>query len=246
MNRPEERRHHFDGIHARRTGNLHDEQQNAQRSADIAEREGERIEQVHERKRAHRARRHERDGVGAVDAECNVDAANDLRLHEGKQYEQEPTAEIALRGCGAFESGSVDLQLDERYQDEASDPQCEARVERRHGCSVIRDRVDLLGDQVDGRRYELAEIVGVDIEKLGNLIDLQGAAHGVQIGRGRFEVGAHVGKQCLRLLDCADGVDEGGIGLGEDFLELDDLRLELANSARKPREGDSQVVGTVR
>ena len=182
MNELEEVGHHLDGIHARRTRYLHDQQEDAQRLADVAKRLHQRVDEIHIRERAHRAGQHEQHRVAAIDAQQDVDAANRLRLQKRQNDEQQPAPEVALpRRCLRE---AHDLDLHKRHQNEASYPQGQVGVERGNRRTVVRNGIELGGGHLHGCRDERTRVFDVDAKELREFFHLERIANGPYVLHG--------------------------------------------------------------
>ena len=83
----EEARHHLDGVGAGRTGNLQDDEQDAEGLADVLEGDREGVDDVDVDERLHDTGEDEATGVEALDAEDEVAYAADECLEDAEQHE---------------------------------------------------------------------------------------------------------------------------------------------------------------
>ena len=138
----EEAGHHLDGIHARRTRNLHDNQNDADCLADVLKRSGQRVNDVDVRKRDGNAAQHEQQRVNALYANDQITHRNDDGLQRAQDHHQQPATKVALTRGKAADAFAVDLELVDGDEHITAHPQRQIGVERSNARAEALDRVN--------------------------------------------------------------------------------------------------------
>ena len=137
----EEAGHHLDGIHARRTRDLHDDKNDANRLADMLKRGGQRIDDVDVRKRDGDATQHEQQRVDALYANHQIAHRHDDGLERAQDHQEHPTAEVALTRRKAANALAIDLELVDGDEHVTAHPQRQIGVERSNARAEALDRI---------------------------------------------------------------------------------------------------------
>ena len=83
----EEAGHHLDGVHARRARNLHNDQDDADRLADMLKRGGQRIDDIDVGERNGDAAQHEQQRADALHANHQIAYRNDNGLERAQDHQ---------------------------------------------------------------------------------------------------------------------------------------------------------------
>ena len=138
----EEAGHHLDGVHARRTRDLHDDKNDADSLADMLKRGGQRIDDVDVGERDSDAAQHEQQRVDALHANHQIAHRNDDGLERTQDHHQQPAAKVALTRRKATDALAVDLELVDGDEHIAAHPQRQIGVERSNARAKALDRID--------------------------------------------------------------------------------------------------------
>ena len=156
---------HLDGERAARTADLHDQQHDSERLADIAKRNRERVDDIGEHETRDPARQHKLQRVVALNAkEQNVARAHERCLQQGQTAKEQVTAQIDLvqaYGDELVDELVVDRDLHHGRQYDRADPERQNRIERRHGRTVVADRIDRLAVERNGAGKRHGQALGV-------------------------------------------------------------------------------------
>ena len=138
----EEAGHHLDGIHARRTGDLHNDEDDADCLADMLKGGGQRIDDVDVSERNSDAAQHKEQRIDALNANDQVAHRNDNGLERTQDHHQQPAAKVALTRRKATDALAVDLELVDSDEHIAAYPQRQIGVEGRDARAKALDRID--------------------------------------------------------------------------------------------------------
>ena len=156
---------HLDGERAARTADLHDQQHDSERFADIAKRNRKRVDDIGEHETRNPARQHKLQRVVALDAkEQNVARAHERCLQQGQTAKEQITAQVDLvqaHGNELVDKLIVNRDLHHGRQNNRAHPQRQNRIERRHGRAVVADRIDRLAVERDGTGKRHGQTLGV-------------------------------------------------------------------------------------
>ena len=156
---------HLDGERTARTANLHDQQHDGERLADIAKRHRERVDDIGEHEARDPARQHKLQRVVALNAkEQDVTRAHERRLQQGQAAKEQVTSQVDLvqaHGDELVDELVVNRDLHHGCKHDRTDPQRQNRVERRHGRTVVADRIDRLAVERDGAGKRHSQSLGI-------------------------------------------------------------------------------------
>ena len=107
----EEAGHHLDGIHARRAGDLHNDEDDTNGFTDMLKRGGQRIDDVDVGERDCNAAQHEQQRANALHANDQISHRNDDGLQCAQDHQEQPAAKVALARRKAANALTVDLEL---------------------------------------------------------------------------------------------------------------------------------------
>ena len=157
----------------------------------MLKRGGQRIDNVDVRKRDGDAAQHKEQWIDALHANDQVAHRHDDGLERTQDYQQQPTAKVALacgKGADAF---AIDFELVDSDEHVAAHPKRQIGIERSDTRAKALDRIDCLGRQLNRRRHEICHVIDVDIHQVGQL------AHGL----GRLKRRDIVGSGCKLVLN---------------------------------------------
>ena len=169
----EEAGHHLDGIHARRTRNLHDDENDADCLADVLKRSGQRIDDIDVGERDGDAAQHEQQRVDALHANHQIAYRNDGGLERAQDHQEHPTAEVALARRKAANALAIDLELVDGDEYVTAHPKRQIGVEGSDARAKALDRIDRLGRQLNRRCHEICHVIDIDAHQIRQL------AHGL-------------------------------------------------------------------
>ena len=156
---------HLDGECAARTTDLHDQQHDSERLADIAKRNRKRVDDIGEHETRDPARQHKLQRVVALDSkEQDIAGAHERRLQQGQAAKEQVAAQIDLvqaYGDELVDKLIVDRDLHHGCQHNRTHPQRQNRIERRHGRTVVADRIDRLAVERDGAGKRHGQTLGI-------------------------------------------------------------------------------------
>ena len=138
----EEAGHHLDGIHARRAGDLHNDEDDANGFTDMLKGGGQRIDDVDVGERDCDAAQHKEQRIDALHANDQVAHRNDNGLERAQDHQQQPAAKVALTRRKATDALTVDLELVDGDEHIAAYPQRQIGVEGRDARAKALDRID--------------------------------------------------------------------------------------------------------
>ena len=128
---------HLDGERAARTADLHDQQHDSERLADIAKRNRKRVDDIGEHETRDPARQHKLQRVVALNAkEQDVARAHERCLQQGQTAKEQVATQVDLvqaHGDELVDKLIVNRDLHHGRQYNRADPERQNRVERRHG-----------------------------------------------------------------------------------------------------------------
>ena len=230
----EEAGHHLDGIHARRTRNLHDDENDADCLADVLKRSGQRIDDIDVGERDGDAAQHEQQRVDALHANHQIAYRNDGGLERAQDHQEHPTAEVALARRKAANALAIDLELVDGDEYVTAHPKRQIGVEGSDARAKALDRIDRLGRQLDRRGHEICHVIDIDAHKVGELAHrLRGLQRRDVIGCGR--------KLVLDLGKRGIGLGQRGLGLAERSVKLRKRTARTCNSRREARHDSRQI-----
>ena len=137
----------------------------------MLERVGKRVHDVHVHEHGHHAGQHEQRGVIALDAQDEVAHGDDEPLHQAERHEQQPAPQVGLGDGEGRQALRIHPDAHDGHEDEAGHPEGQVGVEGRHARPVVAHRVDVDGLEADGRGHEAADVLGVEPQELGELVD---------------------------------------------------------------------------
>ena len=138
----EEAGHHLDGVHARRTRDLHDDENDADSLADMLKRGGQRIDDIDVGERDGDAAQHEQQRVDALYANNQITHRNDDGLQCAQDHHEQPAAKVALARRKAANTFTVDLELVNGDEHIAAHPKRQIGVEGSDARAKALDRID--------------------------------------------------------------------------------------------------------
>ena len=138
----EEAWHHLDGVHTRRTRDLHDNQNDADSLADMLKRGGQRIDDIDVGERDGDAAQHEQQRADALHADHQIAYRNDDGLQRAQDHQEQPAAKVALTRGKAADAFAVDLELVDGDKHVAAHPQRQIGIERGNARTKALDRVN--------------------------------------------------------------------------------------------------------
>ena len=206
-------------------GDLDDHEHDCDSLAHVAKASGKGVDDVHEHEARQPPHQEEEDGVSALHAEeVKVTGADERTLEQADAREQGKTSEVDLgvRAARLLNGLLARTRLHEGGQNDATDPDGERRVERRHGAAVILNRIDRVA--IDDNRVgdEVRKIVDVARENRAHLIHVIGLESRREFAMERDKllggVVEHVGGLAQRVASATDGV-RGGRGGGTNGAE---------------------------
>ena len=138
----EEAGHHLDGVHARRTRDLHDDENDADSLADMLKRGGQRIDDIDVGERNGDAAQHEQQRADALHANHQIAYRNDDGLQRAQDHHEQPAAKVALARRKAANTFTVDLELVNGDEHIAAHPKRQIGVEGSDARAKALDRID--------------------------------------------------------------------------------------------------------
>ena len=159
IDRLEHRAGHLDGECAARTTDLHDQQHDSERLADIAKRNRKRVDDIGEHETRDPASQHKLQRVVALNAkEQDVARTHERCLQQSQTAKEQVTTQVDLvqaHGDELVDKLVVNRDLHHGRQYDRADPERQNRVERRHGRTVVADWIDRLAVECDraGKRH---------------------------------------------------------------------------------------------
>ena len=156
---------HLDGERAARTADLHDQQHDGERLADIAKRNRKRVDDIGEHETRDPARQHKLQRVVALDAkEQDVARTHERCLQQGQTAKEQVAAQVDLvqaHGDEFVDKLIVNRDLHHGRQHNRAHPERQNRVERCHGRTVVADRIDRLAIERDGAGKRHGQTLGI-------------------------------------------------------------------------------------
>ena len=156
---------HLDGERAARTADLHDQQHDGERLADIAKRNRKRVDDIGEHETRDPARQHKLQRVVALDAkEQDVARTHERCLQQGQTAKEQVAAQVDLvqaHGDELVDKLIVNRDLHHGRQHNRAHPERQNRVERCHGRTVVADRIDRLAIERDGAGKRHGQTLGI-------------------------------------------------------------------------------------
>ena len=138
----EEAGHHLDGIHARRAGDLHNDEDDANGFTDMLKRGGQRIDDVDVSERDSDAAQYKEQRIDALNANDQVAHRNDNGLERAQDHHEQPAAKVALARRKAANTFTVDLELVNGDEHIAAHPKRQIGVEGSDARAKALDRID--------------------------------------------------------------------------------------------------------
>ena len=156
---------HLDGERAARTADLHDQQHDGERLADIAKRNRKRVDDIGEHETRDPARQHKLQWVIALNAkEQDVARTHERCLQQGQTAKEQVAAQVDLvqaHGDELVDKLIVNRDLHHGRQHNRAHPERQNRVERCHGRTVVADRIDRLAIERDGAGKRHGQTLGI-------------------------------------------------------------------------------------
>ena len=169
----EETRHHLDGVHARRTRNLHDDENDTDCLTDMLKRGRQRIDDIDVGERNGDAAQHEQQRADALHANHQIAHRNDDGLERAQDHQEQPAAKVALTRGKAADAFAVDLELVDGDKHVAAHPKRQVGIERGNARAEALNRIDRLGRELNRRCHEICDVIDVDAHQISQL------AHGL-------------------------------------------------------------------
>ena len=234
-----ERRHHFDGVHTRRSRNLHDDQYDADSLANVFEGHAQRVNDIHVDKRDAHARKDKQHRMQALNTNDQVAHADDNRLHDSQKHHQQPAAKIALFCRVGANALAVDLEFEDGDKHVAAHPQGEVGVERRDARAKTRHGIHHLALDLHRRGHEVGDVVDIDVKQVGKLARYLGAVKRRDVICGHIEL-------LLNRRQLITRVGERSLRLVEQGRKLGERRARLRNSGSKRSQDALKVPRAIR
>ena len=233
MNELEKVRHHLDGEHARRAGNLHDEQNDRDGLPDVPKRVGQREHEVHVHEHREQSRADEGRRALALNPEGQIAHAADEPHGQPAHHVEQPASEVGLHGGELRQPLRIDAQLHHGHEDETGHPQGQIREEGGDAAAVVLHGVHQLRVQGHGRGHEGADLLRVGLQIPGQVLHGGGVLQRGQVGERLLQVRLHG----------AQGIGSGGkrcLGRGQRVAELLQNGPCLGERRGQPAQGSFQ------
>ena len=230
----EEAGHHLDGIHARRAGDLHNDEDDADGLTDMLKGSRQRIDDVDVGERDGDAAQHKEQRIDALHANDQVAHRNDDGLERTQNHQQQPAAKVALARRKAANALTIDLEFVDGDEHVAAHPQRQVGVEGRDARAKALDRIDRLRRQLYRGCHEIGHVIDVDVHQVGQLSHrLRGLQRRDVVGGGR-ELVLNLGKGGV-------GLRQRGLCLLERGIELRQRAARACNRGGQARHDTGQI-----